>query len=115
MAKSALPENLVISQQGGAGGTIQVNNGTLKKASSVLRAINHPLRQTMLQLLDEQKRVTVTEIFTKLNLEQSVASQHLAILRRTGIVKTEREGKNIFYMVNKVRVAGISRLIDELA
>lgn len=67
----------------------------LKKAALVLRAMNHKLRQQMIKLLDENERMTVTEIYVKLKLEQSVASQHLAILRRAGIVVTSVMG-NLF-------------------
>ena len=76
----------------------------VKKGALVFRAINHPLRRQMLQLLHENARMTVTEIFIKLRLEQSVASQHLAILRKAGMVSTERHGKFIFYSINYQRI-----------
>ena len=76
----------------------------IKKASQVLRAINHNLRRQMLQILHVNVRMTVTEIYIKLRLEQSVASQHLAILRKVGLVNTERQGKFIFYSVNYARL-----------
>lgn len=106
---------LVISKNGSATDQIKIDYTVLKKAANALRSINHKLRQTMVRLLDEHKRLTVTEIYAKLKLEQSVASQHLAILRRTGVVKTEREGKFIFYSVNKPRLSEIARIIEELA
>ena len=53
----------------------------MKKALLILRALNHKLRQQILKLLDEKRKVTVTEIYIELRLEQSVTSQHLAILR----------------------------------
>ncbi|MFN0034015.1 MAG: ArsR/SmtB family transcription factor [Saprospiraceae bacterium] len=87
----------------------------LRKAALVLRAVNHKLRQRMLDLLEEYKRMTVTEIYVKLRLEQSVASQHLAILRSAGVVQTERNGKFIFYSVNRSRLVQISSLAEELA
>ena len=83
----------------------------LRKAALV----NHKLRQKMLDLLDENKRMTVTEIYVKLRLEQSVASQHLAILRSAGVVQTERDGKFIFYSVNRSRIGQISSIVEELA
>jgi len=81
----------------------------LKKAALVLRALNHKLRQQLLKLIEEEKKITVTEIYVRLRLEQSVASQHLAILRKAGIVSTERDGKFIFYTVNYKRVDEINR------
>jgi len=85
----------------------------MKKASMILRALNHKLRQQVVKLLDEHKKMTVTEIYVKLRLEQSVASQHLAILRRAGIVGTRREGKFIYYFINYTRVKDISHFVEE--
>lgn len=85
----------------------------MKKASMILRALNHKLRQQVIKLLDEHQKMTVTEIYVKLRLEQSVASQHLAILRRAGIVGTRREGKFIFYSINYGRVKEISHFVEE--
>lgn len=86
----------------------------LKKAALVLRAMNHKLRQQMIKLLDENKKMTVTEIYVKLRLEQSVASQHLAILRRAGIVITQRDGKFIYYTINYERVAEVNKFVEDL-
>ncbi len=94
---------------------IQLDYAELRKAVLVLRAINHKLRQRMINLLEENGSMTVTDIYVKLRLEQSVASQHLAILRRAGVVVTQRQGKYIYYSLNKDRLEQISGLIEELA
>jgi DNA-binding transcriptional ArsR family regulator len=86
----------------------------LKKAALVLRALNHKLRQQMIKLLDESERMTVTELYVKLRLEQSVASQHLAILRRAGIVITHRDGKFIYYSINYSRVTEVNQFVEDL-
>jgi DNA-binding transcriptional ArsR family regulator len=93
---------------------LQLDYSELRKAVLVLRAVNHKLRQTMIDLLDENQRMTVTDIYVKMRLEQSVASQHLAILRRAGVVITERNGKFIYYSLNKSRLGQISQVVDEL-
>lgn len=94
---------------------IQLDYAELRKAVLVLRAINHKLRQRMINLLEDNGSMTVTDIYVKLRLEQSVASQHLAILRRAGVVATDRQGKYIYYSLNKDRLEQISGLIEELA
>jgi len=86
----------------------------LKKAALVLRAINHKLRQQILKLIHQKERITVTEIYVKLRLEQSVASQHLAILRKAGFVNTERDGKFIYYSVNNQRLQDVNRFAQDL-
>src|SRR5215212_6255341 len=94
--------------------SLNVDLHNLKKAAMVLRAINHKLRQQILKLIDEQGKMTVTEIYVKLRLEQSVASQHLAILRKAGFVKTERDGKFIYYSVNTERLEELNKFVKDL-
>ena len=105
---------LILNGDTASGLPVKVDLMNLKKAAVILRAINHKLRQQMLRLLDEHKRLTVTELYIHLRLEQSVASQHLAILRRAGFVKTQRDGKFIYYMVNSDRLSEVNRFIGEL-
>ena len=93
---------------------LKVDLMNVKKAAMVLRAVNHKLRQQILKQIDEQGKITVTELYVKLRLEQSVASQHLAILRKAGFVKTYRDGKFIYYSVNSDRLKELNRFIDEL-
>ena len=94
--------------------SLNVDLHNLKKAAMVLRAINHKLRQQILKLIDENGKMTVTEIYVKLRLEQSVASQHLAILRRAGIVKTRPDGKFIYYSINPSRIDEIYKISKTL-
>jgi DNA-binding transcriptional ArsR family regulator len=86
----------------------------VRKSALVFRALNHPLRQKMLAMLAEKKQLTVTEIYEALLLEQSVVSQHLAILRRTGFVKTKKQGKFVWYMIQENRLDQIHQAIDVL-
>ena len=93
---------------------LKINYHNLKKAALVLRALNHKLRQQILTLVETEKKITVTEIYVRMRLEQSVASQHLAILRRAGIVSTQRDGKFIYYTVNYKRIDEITSLVEDL-
>jgi len=94
--------------------SIKVDLIQLKKSAAILRALNHKLRQQIIKLLNESKKMTVTEIYVKLRLEQSVASQHLAILRIAQLVSTKRDGKFIFYSVNYERINEINDFIKDL-
>lgn len=92
-----------------------VNLGNVRKAQLTFRALNHKLRQQIMVLLDENGKITVTEIYVKLRIEQSVASQHLAILRKARIVTTTRDGKFIYYSVNYEKLNFINNKAEELA
>ena len=86
----------------------------IKKAAMVLRSLNHMLRQQVIKTIHDNKRITVTELYIKMRLEQSVASQQLAILRKAGIVFTERDGKFIFYTINSSRIEAINKFVKNL-
>lgn len=94
---------------------VKLDYSTLKKAVLTLRAVNHPLRKEMMELLEQKRKMTVTEIYIKMRLEQSVASQHLAILRKADVLTTERDGKFIYYSLNASRIEEISALVEKLA
>lgn len=85
-----------------------------KKALYILRAINHQLRICMLELINKNNRMTVSEIYKQLNIEQAVASQHLAILRRAGFVITKREGKFMYYTLSNNFISHFAKTIDQL-
>lgn len=115
MAAVNFNEKVVLSKGDGVDKDITLDYLVLRKAVLTLRAINHKLRKQIINLLEDNERLTVTEIYVKLRLEQSVASQHLAILRRAGVVKTTRDGKFIYYSLNKKRINEIVGLVDDLA
>ena len=93
--------------------SLDLNNLLYRKGMLTIRAIHHPKRQQMLKLMHQKGRITVTEIYTKLHLEQSVASQQLAILRNAGFVKNQREGKQIYYSVHYQKLDEANRVIRE--
>ena len=93
---------------------LKIDYHAVKKAALILRSINHKLRLQIVQLINEHGQMTVTEIYIKLRLEQSVASQHLAILRKTQIVKTTREGKFIHYSINHDRLTEIDKFVADM-
>ena len=74
-----------------------LNEKQLKKTASTIKAIAHPLRIKILQLLKQQERMSVTEIYEELEIEQAVASLHLNLLKKKGILTGEKEGKNCYY------------------
>lgn len=69
----------------------------LEDATETLRAIAHPIRITIIDLLSKEEKCSVTQIHEALDIEQAIASHHLRILKGKKIVKVSREGKNSFY------------------
>lgn len=79
---------------------VNINNEKLQHSSEILRALAHPLRMKILEFIDQNETINVNKIYNTLKLEQSITSQHLRILRLSGLVVTKRDGKFIHYSID---------------
>ena len=84
------------------------NEEELEKTATFLKAIAHPMRLAILDLLSDGSSKSVTQIYQRLGLEQAVASHHLGLLKTKGVLNSKRVGKNIYYSL------GTDKLIDLL-
>ena len=81
--------------------------------AKLLKALAHPRRLEIIHLLRERE-LTVSQIFTMLDLPQANISQHLQILRQAHVVSTTRKGKLIFYTLSHKNFIKASDLIREV-
>lgn len=76
-----------------------LNVEELENAAGMLKAIAHPMRIAILSMLEDGSKLTVSQIYSKLEIEQSAASHHLGILKDKGILSSKRDGKNTNYFI----------------
>lgn len=79
-----------------------------------LKALAHPLRLAILKELDRQER-NVSEIEQATGIGQPMLSQQLAVLRKSGLVKTRRAAKLVYYRIVPEQIALVVQLLDGLA
>ncbi|MBP7821418.1 MAG: helix-turn-helix transcriptional regulator [Saprospiraceae bacterium] len=84
----------------------------LQKSSDLMRALAHPLRLKILEFIDKNKEINVNKIYSSLRIEQSITSQHLRILRSSGIVDTVRDGKYIHYKIDYDKIENARKAIQ---
>jgi DNA-binding transcriptional ArsR family regulator len=77
------------------------------------RTLGHPARVRTLQLLREGER-TVGALQAALELDSSGTSQHLAALRRQGLVTSRREGTSVHYRIRDPRILELLELAREI-
>lgn len=94
-------------------GEIDINIAKLESAASKLRAISHPLRIAVIDLLANGKKMSVTEIYQSLDIEQATASHHLNILKNKGILDSKREGKKIYYSLRNLTMTDIIDCVNK--
>ncbi len=87
----------------------KLDSGRLEEAASKLRALAHPMRVAIIEMLDKNKEMNVTQIYKALGIEQASTSHHLNILKTRGILNSRRDGKNTYY---SIKPNSILRIID---
>ncbi len=93
-------------------GNLVIDITKLEMAASKLRAMAHPMRIAIIDLLNSNPKMSVTEIYEKLNIEQASASHHLNILKNKGVLVSKREGKKIYYSLKSVTLTEIVECIN---
>ncbi len=71
--------------------------------TGIFRALRHPVHLAILDVLREGAEC-VCHLEARLGYRQAHISQHLAVLRDTGLVQNERDGQNIYYRVARPEV-----------
>lgn len=77
-------------------------------------ALAHPARVRIVRLLLSRTSCMCGEIVEEMPLAQSTVSQHLKILKESGLVKGEIDGPRVCYCINKVAMAKLKKLIAGL-
>ncbi len=71
-----------------------------ESAAAVFKALGHPNRLVIVDAVAGGERC-VADLTAQLGLDMSTVSNHLAVLRRVGILKSERRGTQIYYSLRK--------------
>ncbi len=81
----------------------------LEEAASRLKALAHPARIAIVEILEQYKQLSVSEITEKIKLDQASTSHHLQILRNKGFIISKSEGKSRIY---QLKISSISKLLE---
>jgi DNA-binding transcriptional ArsR family regulator len=84
----------------------------LTVSTELMRALAHPLRLKILEFLDQNKNIQVNQIYNTLKIEQSIASQHLRILKNAGVLVADKDGKYMHYAIDYNRVSNAVKAIN---
>jgi DNA-binding transcriptional ArsR family regulator len=89
-----------------------VLNSMRQIKAGIFQALAHPTRVGVLEVL-RYGEMSVGQLCEKLSIEQSNASQHLAVLRNKHLVETRKEGNQIFYRLRDARLGQVLETLGE--
>ncbi len=90
-----------------------MNNKKQKTFLEPLKALSDNTRLGIVLFLASGDKC-VCEIFEELKLPQNLVSHHLGILRQGGLIVNRREGKWIYYSLNRERIKELNKLLTKI-
>jgi len=96
MTSTLLPENFIQK---------------IRITSKILKAVDHRLRQRMLEKMEFYGALNAEALSSLLNIKPSLVNHHLDILRKQEIINLKLEGKQFFYSVNHNRIRKINNFV----
>ena len=79
----------------------------VNEVASILKACGHPLRLKILCAIEKGEEACVPELWACLEQSQPVVSQHLAVLKKRGIVTSQVQGNKRVYSIANPFIRGL--------
>lgn len=92
--------------------TERIEADKILSAVNMLKVIAHPVRLAIVDLLTENKKMTVLEIQGALNLEQAIASQHLTLMEDKGVLVSEKVSRNKYVSLRYPKMKNIVTCLE---
>jgi len=89
-------------------------NISQKRTAEMLKALGHPARIAIIELLADRETCICGDITDELPLAQSTVSQHLKALKKAGIIKGEVDGVRVCYCLNPEGIIELNELLTPL-
>ena len=84
----------------------------LERIAYILKTVAHPLRLGIIHLLEQNTRLSVSEICESMGSEQSLTSHHLQNMRLKGLLSVKRDGRNMFYSLKERDISLIIECLE---
>jgi ArsR family transcriptional regulator, arsenate/arsenite/antimonite-responsive transcriptional repressor len=90
------------------------NDESAEQLAELAWAVAHPARVRIVRLLINRQACVCGEIVEQLPLAQSTVSQHLKILKESGLIQGEVDGPKVCYCINPARLQELKALVAGL-
>lgn len=83
-----------------------------QELAQIGKVLSHPARVAILQYISQQKGCICTDLVAEIGLSQPTISQHLAEIKKLGLLKGTWEGKSLCYCIDKERWGALGGILQ---
>jgi len=84
----------------------------LELAAECLKTIAHPWRLRMIQMMLRDRHM-VSELAAACDIAPNMASEHLRLMQRAGLLESERDGRRVYYKVAEPHLADVLKCVEK--
>lgn len=88
--------------------SVQVN-----QLADIAKVLSHPARISILNYIGDCDGCLCKDISEKIRLSQPTTSQHLQVIKKSGLLKSKFEGKSQYYYIHKDKLTALKQLFTE--
>ncbi len=82
--------------------------------AELCKTLSNPKRLEILDILKEEREISVNKLAERLEIPKANTSQHLAVLRQAGVVSTRKDGINVFYSLRSEKITEACHLTRDI-
>jgi len=88
--------------------SMQVN-----QLADLAKVLSHPARISILNYIGDCEGCLCKDISEKIKLSQPTTSQHLQVIKKSGLLKSKFSGKSQYYTINKSKLTALKLLFQD--
>lgn len=88
-------------------------NEQQNRIANYTKVLGHPARISIIQHISDKKKCNCNELVKAIGLAQPTISQHLAEIRKIGLLKQTVKGKSLFYSINTEKLNYCRRVVND--
>jgi ArsR family transcriptional regulator len=85
----------------------------LSKVAEIFSGLAHPTRIEIVEILEDGASLTVGEILAELKIDPTLLTHHLTKMKNLGILRSTREGRNVYYQLAMPEITGVLDCIQQ--
>lgn len=89
-------------------------NDIYEHRARIVKALAHPLRLKLIELLSQKNEWCVCELVEALKCDQPAVSKHLNMLKNTGLIVSHKEGNKVLYQLRMPCITNFLNCIDHV-
>jgi DNA-binding transcriptional ArsR family regulator len=90
-----------------------IHSTSVNQLADLAKVLSHPARISILNYIGDCDGCLCKDISEKIRLSQPTTSQHLQVIKKAGLLKSNFDGKSQYYKINKERLASLKNLFQE--